>query len=84
MRNALAGTDTPCFDGMTIAERIAVKTAGQITREIIRALVDEIVLVRKGRSKIANLVLNRLAIHTLTIAGIMSISILDFWATWVD
>jgi len=47
MRNALAGTDMPCADGMTIAEGIAVKTAGQVTREIIRALVDEIVLVEE-------------------------------------
>jgi threonine dehydratase len=42
---ALAGTDEPIGDGMTIAEGIAVKTAGKLTREIIRSLVDDIVLV---------------------------------------
>lgn len=34
-------------DGMTIAEGIAVKTAGQITRRIVTELVDEILLVEE-------------------------------------
>jgi threonine dehydratase len=42
---ALDGSDEPIGDGMTIAEGIAVKTAGMLTREIIRSLVDDIVLV---------------------------------------
>lgn len=45
MAAALAGTDEPIGDGMTIAEGIAVKTAGKLTREIIRSLVDDILLV---------------------------------------
>jgi threonine dehydratase len=45
MVNALEGRDTPCPDGLTIAEGIAVKTAGSLTREIVRDLVYDILLV---------------------------------------
>jgi threonine dehydratase len=44
MHAALAGT-TPQFAPQTIAEGIAVRNAGRITREIIRRLVGEILLV---------------------------------------
>ncbi|MDD3444009.1 MAG: threonine ammonia-lyase [Zavarzinia sp.] len=44
MYNALRGTEQAC-GGMTIAEGIAVKTAGRITAEIARRLVDDILLV---------------------------------------
>ena len=47
MRNALDGIETPVSDGMTIAEGIAVKTAGQLTRRIVRDLVDDILLVEE-------------------------------------
>jgi threonine dehydratase len=45
---ALEGQSTPLPDGMTIAEGIAVKTAGLLTREIVRQTVDEILLVDEG------------------------------------
>lgn len=47
MSAALAGDDAPCPDQLTIAEGIAVKTAGQLTREIVRTHVDEIVNVEE-------------------------------------
>ncbi|WP_296614634.1 threonine ammonia-lyase [Sphingomonas sp.] len=48
MARALAGELEPCADGMTIAEGIAVKTAGGLTREVVRALVDDILLVEES------------------------------------
>jgi threonine dehydratase len=45
MERALAHREAPIADGLTIAEGIAVKTAGTLTREIVRALVDDILLV---------------------------------------
>ena len=45
MVHALAGESAPCADEMTIAEGIAVKTAGVLTRRIVHDLVDEILLV---------------------------------------
>lgn len=45
MQRAIGGAVDPCPDGMTIAEGIAVKTAGLLTREIVRTHVDEILLV---------------------------------------
>jgi threonine dehydratase len=45
MVRALAGEELPCPDGLTIAEGIAVKQAGQITRRIVKSFVDDIVLV---------------------------------------
>ncbi|MES2495529.1 MAG: threonine ammonia-lyase [Pseudomonadota bacterium] len=45
MPRALQGDAEPCPDGLTIAEGIAVKSAGRITREIVRDLVDDILLV---------------------------------------
>src|SRR3546814_6999340 len=44
MNDALAGR-TGTYAGATSAEGIAVKEPGGLTREIIRALVDDIVLV---------------------------------------
>jgi threonine dehydratase len=44
MKQTLAGEPVSCA-GATIAEGIAVKSPGHITREIIRELVDDIVLV---------------------------------------
>jgi threonine dehydratase len=44
MPAALAGAEALC-QGSTIAEGIAVKQAGRHTREVVRALVDDIVLV---------------------------------------
>lgn len=48
MRNAIDGIEAPVSDGMTIAEGIAVKTAGQLTRRIVRDLVDDILLVEES------------------------------------
>ncbi len=47
MVNAIEGKDLP-IGISTIAEGIAVATAGQITREIVRAHVDELLLVDEG------------------------------------
>jgi threonine dehydratase len=48
MPAALAGDEAIC-QGNTIAEGIAVKTAGVLTREVVRALVDEILLVDENQ-----------------------------------
>ena len=48
MPAALAGNEAIC-QGNTIAEGIAVKTAGLLTREVVRALVDEILLVDENQ-----------------------------------
>ena len=48
MIQALAGNDLPCADALTIAEGIAVKTAGKLTREIVRGAVDDILLVEEA------------------------------------
>ena len=48
MVRALEGDVAPCNDAMTIAEGIAVKTAGALTREIVRALVDDVLLVEEA------------------------------------
>ncbi|ETI64965.1 threonine dehydratase [Sphingobium sp. C100] len=47
MQRALQGEEAIIPDGMTIAEGIAVKTAGKLTREIVRKHVDEILLVEE-------------------------------------
>ena len=48
MHNVIKGTDFPVrFD--TLAEGIAVKTPGLMTREIVRGLVDDIVLVSEAQ-----------------------------------
>ncbi len=44
MYAAMRGTDAVC-DGDTLAEGIAVKTPGKLTSQVVRALVDDIVLV---------------------------------------
>jgi threonine dehydratase len=44
MYNAIKGTNLP-MRGDTLAEGIAVKSAGRLTTEIVRPLVDDIVLV---------------------------------------
>ena len=48
MVRALEGQSEPCADGMTIADGIAVKSAGTLTREVVRAYVDDIVLVEES------------------------------------
>lgn len=48
MKLALEGHDAPVSCGMAIAEGIAVKTAGQLTRQIVRDLVDDILLVEES------------------------------------
>lgn len=48
MARALGGEIAPCPDGMTIAEGIAVKTAGVLTREIVRARVNDILEVEES------------------------------------
>lgn len=48
MQRALAGDEIPCGDGLTIAEGIAVKTAGALTRTIVAAQVDDILLVEEA------------------------------------
>jgi len=48
MPAALAGQEAIC-QGNTIAEGIAVKTAGKLTREVVRALVDDILLVDENQ-----------------------------------
>ena len=45
MSAALAGDETPCPDQLTIAEGIAVKTAGHLTRQIVRDHVSAIINV---------------------------------------
>jgi threonine dehydratase len=47
MRAALRGEEAHCT-GNTIAEGIAVKSAGRLTREVVRELVREIVLVSEA------------------------------------
>jgi threonine dehydratase len=47
MPAALAGQEALC-QGNTIAEGIAVKSAGLLTREVVRALVDDILLVSES------------------------------------
>jgi threonine dehydratase len=44
MYDVITGADLPC-GGDTLAEGIAVKEPGRITREIVRAVADDIVLV---------------------------------------
>ncbi len=48
MVRSLAGDPAEGPDAMTIAEGIAVKQAGLLTREIIRELVEEILIVREA------------------------------------
>jgi threonine dehydratase len=44
MHNVITGADAPC-EGDTLAEGIAVKYPGELTRQFVRANVDDIVLV---------------------------------------
>jgi threonine dehydratase len=46
MYDAVKGADLPCA-GQTIAEGIAVKEPGGLTRKIVSALVDDVLLVRE-------------------------------------
>ncbi|WP_422056245.1 threonine ammonia-lyase [Sphingomonas sp.] len=48
MVRAVAGDDAPVPDGVTIAEGIAVKRAGALTRQFVSALVDDILLVEEA------------------------------------
>lgn len=45
MGRALDGEPAPVPGGLTIAEGIAVKSAGHLTRQIVRTYVDEVLLV---------------------------------------
>jgi threonine dehydratase len=47
MYQALAG-QTPCFGDATLAEGIAVKAPGKLTLPIVKALVDDILLVEEA------------------------------------
>ena len=47
MHNIITGGDTPC-QGDTLAEGIAVKYPGELTRKFVAALVDDIVLVSES------------------------------------
>ena len=47
MVNAVKGAGLPC-SGQTIADGIAVKDAGSLTREIIKALVDDLLLAEEA------------------------------------
>lgn len=48
MHNVVTGGDAPCT-GDTLAEGIAVKHPGELTRRFVKALVDDIVLVSERR-----------------------------------
>ena len=48
MHNVITGADAPCA-GDTLAEGIAVKHPGELSRRFVKALVDEIVLVSERR-----------------------------------
>jgi threonine dehydratase len=48
MHNVISGVDAPCT-GDTLAEGIAVKHPGELTRRFVRALADDIVLVSERR-----------------------------------
>ena len=48
MRNVIDGHSSPCA-GDTLAEGIAVKHPGELTRRFVKSLVDEIVLVSERR-----------------------------------
>jgi threonine dehydratase len=52
MYNTVKGTQYPC-EGDTLAEGIAVKQPGEFTREIVRALADDIVLVSEPQLETA-------------------------------
>ncbi|MDE8652167.1 threonine ammonia-lyase [Novosphingobium album (ex Liu et al. 2023)] len=67
MARALAGESDACPDGMTIAEGIAVKTAGVLTREVVRALVDDILLV--GESDIEAAIALLLSVEKTVVEG---------------
>ena len=47
MQAAVSGSAAPIQGGATIAEGIAVKTAGQLTRQIVSDFVDDILLVEE-------------------------------------
>lgn len=47
MLSAVSGTDMPVTGGATIAEGIAVKKAGGLTADIVKALVKDILLVEE-------------------------------------
>ena len=47
MQAAVSGSAAPIQGGATIAEGIAVKTAGQLTRQIVNDFVDDILLVEE-------------------------------------
>jgi threonine dehydratase len=66
MYDAVKGTSVPCA-GQTIAEGIAVKSPGALTREIIRALVEDVFLV--GEDEIESAVAHLLEIEKTVVEG---------------
>ena len=66
MRNVLKGENRPCA-GQTIAEGIAVKDPGTLTRKIIAALVSDILLV--GEAVIETAIVNLLEIEKTLAEG---------------
>src|SRR5215469_11927026 len=66
MYDALKGADLPC-GGQTIAEGIAVKRPGEITRPIVDALVNEVFLV--GEEEIECAVANLLEVEKTVVEG---------------
>ncbi len=75
MAHALAGT-TPLFGTSTIAEGIAVKEPGLLTREIVRRLVSGIVLVDEGDIEQAIVMLLEIEKTVVEGAGAVSLAAL--------
>ncbi len=75
MVHALAGT-TPRFGASTIAEGIAVKEPGLLTREIVRRLVSDIVLVDEGDIEQAIVMLLEIEKTVVEGAGAVSLAAL--------
>jgi len=66
MYDAMKGTSVPCA-GQTIAEGIAVKSPGALTKEIIGALVEDVFLVRED--EIESAVAHLLEIEKTVVEG---------------
>lgn len=67
MAAALAGKPLPTSGGQTVAEGIAVKEPGRLTTEIVRALVDDILLV--GEEAIEEAIATFLEIEKTVVEG---------------
>lgn len=66
MFNAVKGEQLPCT-GQSMAEGIAVKDAGSLTAEVVRALVDDILLV--GEAEIEHAIASLLEIEKTLVEG---------------